>query len=157
MTFAAAGVNIIKVLQMQPEPSTGGFGKRQVLKGLYMSTLTVLLYALVVVVALLLIGIILVQPSKSGGMGAAFGGVGESVFGAQAGSHLTKATVIMTAVFFLVTLVLASLIGHGVNKGTTDGVTAALESTAAVSAVAPEAQPEAPAAQSAAPQAAEQK
>mgnify|MGYP003029322787 CR=1 FL=1 len=38
-----------------------------------MSTLTVLLYALVVVVALLLIGIILVQPSKSGGMGAAFG------------------------------------------------------------------------------------
>ncbi len=142
---------------MQPEPSTGGFGKRQVLKGLYMSTLTVLLYALVVVVALLLIGIILVQPSKSGGMGAAFGGVGESVFGAQAGSHLTKATVIMTAVFFLVTLVLASLIGHGVNKGTTDGVTAALESTAAASAVAPEAQPEAPAAQSAAPQAAEQK
>lgn len=157
MTFAAAGVNIIKVLQMQPEPSTGGFGKRQVLKGLYMSTLTVLLYALVVVVALLLIGIILVQPSKSGGMGAAFGGVGESVFGAQAGSHLTKATVIMTAVFFLVTLVLASLIGHGVNKGTADGVTAALESTAAASAVAPEAQPEAPAAQSAAPQAAEQK
>jgi preprotein translocase, secG subunit len=157
LTFAAAGVNIIKVLQMQPEPSTGGFGKRQVLKGLYMSTLTVLLYALVVVVALLLIGIILVQPSKSGGMGAAFGGVGESVFGAQAGSHLTKATVIMTAVFFLVTLVLASLIGHGVNKGTTDGVTAALESTAAASAVAPEAQPEAPAAQSAAPQAAEQK
>ena len=78
-----------------------------------MSTLTVLLYALVVVVALLLIGIILVQPSKSGGMGAAFGGVGESVFGAQAGSHLTKATVIMTAVFFLVTLVLASLIEHG--------------------------------------------
>ena len=140
---------------MQPEPSTGGFGKRQVLKGLYMSTLTVLLYALVVVVALLLIGIILVQPSKSGGMGAAFGGVGESVFGAQAGSHLTKATVIMTAVFFLVTLVLASLIGHGVNKGTTDG---ALESTAvSASAVAPEAQPEAPAAQSAAPQAAEQK
>ena len=158
MTFAAAGVNIIKVLQMQPEPSTGGFGKRQVLKGLYMSTLTVLLDALVVVVALLLIGIILVQPSKSGGMGAAFGGVGESVFGAQAGSHLTKATVIMTAVFFLVTLVLASLIGHGVNKGTTDGVTAALESTAvSASAVAPEAQPEAPAAQSAAPQAAEQK
>ncbi len=79
-----------------------------------MSTLTVLLYALVVVTALLLIGIILVQPSKSGGLGATFGGVGESVFGAQAGSHLTRATVIMTAVFFLITLILASLIGHGV-------------------------------------------
>ena len=43
-----------------------------------MSTLTVFLYALVVVVSLLLIGIILIQPSKSGGMGAAFGGVGDS-------------------------------------------------------------------------------
>ena len=98
----------------------------------FMSTLTVFLYALVVVVSLLLIGIILIQPSKSGGMGAAFGGVGESVFGGQAGSHLTRATVIMTAVFFLLTLVLASLIGHGVRMGRTDdGVTAALEAAAA--------------------------
>ena len=142
---------------MQPEPSTGGSGKRQVLKGLFMSTLTVLLYALVVVVALLLIGIILVQPSKSGGMGAAFGGVGESVFGAQAGSHLTKATVVMTAVFFLVTLVLASLIGHRVNKGAEDGVTSALENAAASApAAVPEASAEADA-QKAAPAAAEQK
>ena len=100
-----------------------------------MSTLTVFLYALVVVVSLLLIGIILIQPSKSGGMGAAFGGVGESVFGGQAGSHLTRATVIMTAVFFLLTLVLASLIGHGVRMGRSDdGVTAALEAAAAPAA-----------------------
>lgn len=106
-----------------------------------MSTLTVFLYALVVVVSLLLIGIILIQPSKSGGMGAAFGGVGESVFGGQAGSHLTRATVIMTAVFFLLTLVLASLIGHGVRMGRTDdGVTAALEASA-VPAVKTEAAP----------------
>jgi len=82
-----------------------------------MSVLVVFLYALTVVVSLLLIGIILIQPSKSGGMGAAFGGVGESVFGAKAGSHLTKATVIMTAIFFVITLVLAALIGHGVKIG----------------------------------------
>ena len=44
-----------------------------------MSVLIVFLYALVVVVSLLLIGLILIQPSKSGGMGAAFGGIGESV------------------------------------------------------------------------------
>ena len=44
-----------------------------------MEALTVSLYALVVVVALLLIGIILIQPSKSGGLGATFGGVGESL------------------------------------------------------------------------------
>lgn len=96
-----------------------------------MSILTVLLYALVVMVALLLIGVILIQPAKSGGMGAAFGGVGESVFGAQAGSHLTKATVVMTALFFLVTLILATLIGHGAGKANTDGVVSALESSAA--------------------------
>lgn len=93
-----------------------------------MSTLTVLLYALVVVISLLLIGIILVQPSKSGGLGATFGGIGESVFGAQAGSHLTRATVIMTAIFFLLTLILASLIGHGVKLNDQDrGVMQQLE------------------------------
>jgi len=73
----------------------------------------IFLYVLVVIISLLVIGIIMIQPSKSGGMGAAFGGIGESVFGAEAGSHLTKATVIMTSVFFLLALILASLIGHG--------------------------------------------
>jgi len=77
----------------------------------------IFLYILVVIISLLVIGIILIQPSKSGGMGAAFGGIGESVFGAEAGSHLTKATVIMTGVFFLLALILASLIGHGYRDG----------------------------------------
>ena len=78
-----------------------------------MTVLVVFLYALTAVAALLLIGLILIQPSKSGGMGAAFGGVGESAFGGRAGSHLTKATVVLTAIFFVVTLALAALIGHG--------------------------------------------
>ena len=82
-----------------------------------MSILVVFLYALVVVLSLLLIGIVLIQPAKSGGMGAAFGGIGESVFGGKAGSHLTKATVVMTALFFVLTLALAALIGHGVKLG----------------------------------------
>lgn len=81
-----------------------------------MGILTGVLYTLVVLVALLLIGLILIQPSKSGGLGATFGGVGESVFGAQAGSHLTKATVILASVFFLFSLLLATLIGHGAGK-----------------------------------------
>ena len=79
-----------------------------------MSVLLIFIYALVALVSLLLIGLILIQPSKSGGMGAAFGGIGESVFGGKAGSHLTKATVWMTAIFLVLTLVLAVLIGHGV-------------------------------------------
>ena len=79
-----------------------------------MAGLTVFLYVLVVLAAVLLIGLILIQPAKSGGMGAAFGGLGESVFGGKAGSHLTKATVWLTAIFFIIALALAALIGHGV-------------------------------------------
>lgn len=78
-----------------------------------MSVLLVFLYALVVLVSVLLIGIILIQPSKSGGMGSAFGGIGESVFGGKTGSHLTRATVWMIAAFLVLTLLLAVLIGHG--------------------------------------------
>ena len=77
-----------------------------------MGVITVILYALVVLAGLLLTGLILIQPSKSGGFGAVFGGVGESVFGARAGSHLTKATVVMTVIFFVLALALAAIIGH---------------------------------------------
>jgi protein translocase SecG subunit len=91
-----------------------------------MSVFIVFLYAVVVVLSLLLIGLVLIQPAKSGGMGAAFGGIGESVFGAKAGSHLTKATVVMTTLFFVLTLTLAALIGRGYYK-TKSNVAAKLE------------------------------
>lgn len=84
-----------------------------------MAGLTVFLYVLVVLASILLIGLILIQPAKSGGMGAAFGGIGESVFGGKAGSHLTKATVYLTAIFFIIALALAALIGHGVRLSAT--------------------------------------
>lgn len=79
---------------------------------MFINVIMVFLYTLLVVISLLLIGIVLIQPAKSGGMGAAFGGIGESVFGAKAGSHLTKATVVMTALFFVLALTLAALIGR---------------------------------------------
>lgn len=104
-----------------------------------MTILTVFLYVLVVLTALLLIGLILIQPSKSGGMGAAFGGIGESVFGAKAGSHLTKTTVVMTTIFFVVALALAALIGHGAKLGSdssNSGVLKELEKTHAEATVA---------------------
>ncbi|MBS1368598.1 MAG: preprotein translocase subunit SecG [Lentisphaeria bacterium] len=104
----------------------------------------VFLYVLVAIISLLVIGIILIQPSKSGGMGAAFGGIGESVFGAQVGSHLTKATVIMTGIFFLLALVLASLIGHGYrDDNSASAVTRQLEEAAAVELPKGEKAPEA--------------
>ena len=114
-----------------------------------MSVLIVFLYAWVVVVSLLLIGLILIQPSMSGGMGAAFGGIGESVFGGKAGSHLTKATVWLTAIFMVLALGLAILIGHGarIESGSSDierELSSAAKSaakTAAKPAAKPAAQP----------------
>ena len=81
-----------------------------------MDVITVVLYTLVIIVALLLIGLVLIQQSKGGGFGGSFGGVGESVFGAHAGSHLTKLTVILTTSFFVLTLLLAVIVGHS-NRG----------------------------------------
>ena len=66
-----------------------------------------------VIAALLLIGIILIQQSKSGGgLGALGGGMTESVFGTAAGNIITKTTVVLAAVFLGVTLVLAVLSGQ---------------------------------------------
>jgi len=81
-----------------------------------MGVITVVLYTLVIIVALLLIGLVLIQQSKGGGFGGSFGGVGESVFGAHAGNHLTKLTVILTTSFFVLTLLLAVIVGHR-NRG----------------------------------------
>ncbi len=99
------------------------------------NTVIIILYALVVLIAVLLTCLILIQPSKSGGgLGASFGGVGESVFGAHASSHLTKLTVIMITIFFVVGLALAVISGHAtkepksilqLEKGTAPAKTAA--------------------------------
>ena len=79
-------------------------------------TINVAIYAMVVIIAILLIGLVLIQPSKSGGgLGSAFGGAGESVFGAQAMSHLSKLTIVLMSVFFVLTLTLAIISGHKLN------------------------------------------
>ncbi len=59
---------------------------------------------------LLLIGLILLQKSKSEGLGLAFGaGAGESLFGGRAGNVLSKATVVVGIAFLANTLVLGVL------------------------------------------------
>lgn len=65
-----------------------------------------------VIIAVLLVLLILVQQSKDGGFGSAFGGMGESVFGVQATSHLAKLTVIFAGAFLFITLLLAVVTGH---------------------------------------------
>jgi len=85
-----------------------------------------------------LIGIILIQQSKSGGgLTAMGGGMTESVFGASAGNVLTKGTVTLAAVFLAATLALAIITGHrGPRRSVADGL--ALEAPAAKAAVTPE-------------------
>ena len=71
--------------------------------------LTALLLILEVLCSIMLIGIILMQKSKGGGLGgSAFGGGGgDSLFGARAGNVLTKLTVGLSIFFLVNTLVLA--------------------------------------------------
>lgn len=80
-----------------------------------------ILYVAVVLIALLLICLVLVQPSKGGGFGSAFGGIGESVFGAQAMSQLSKVTVVLLTLFFILTLILAVMTGHRSKAASTEG------------------------------------
>jgi preprotein translocase subunit SecG len=54
--------------------------------------------------------VIMMQRSKQEGLGAAFGGgFTESVWGAQTSNVLVKATVVLAATFFIVSIVLARL------------------------------------------------
>ena len=70
--------------------------------------LTALLLVIEVLVSLLLIGVILIQKSKGGGLGgSAFGGGGESLFGVRTGNVLTKLTITLSIIFLANTLLLA--------------------------------------------------
>ena len=87
-----------------------------------MEFLRILLIIVEVLCCFLLTGLILLQKSKSEGLGMAFGaGAGESLFGARAGNVLSKATVILGIVFMANTLVLGVLFAQK-DKGLMDGV-----------------------------------
>jgi preprotein translocase subunit SecG len=69
--------------------------------------LKALLIVVEVLSCLLLIGLVLLQKSKSEGLGLAFGaGTGESLFGARAGNVLSKVTVTLGVVFMACSLAL---------------------------------------------------
>lgn len=61
-----------------------------------------------VFVCMVLIGVVLLQQGKGGGMGAAFGGATTQVFGGRgAGNILTRATAICAGLFMLTSVYLA--------------------------------------------------
>lgn len=84
-----------------------------------MSFIIPLLIVVEVICCLMLIGLVLLQKSKSEGLGMAFGaGAGESLFGARAGNVLSKATVVLGIVFLVNTLALGMLFAQ--NEGDSD-------------------------------------
>lgn len=64
-----------------------------------------------VIVCLMLMLVVLIQPGKSGGLGAALGGAGaQQIFGGRgAGNFLTRTTWIAASVFFVTSITLAYL------------------------------------------------
>ena len=76
-----------------------------------MAVIRTLLIILEAACSLALIGLILLQKSKDGGLGLAFGAGGgnDSLFGARAGNVLTRATVGIGIVFLVNTLILGML------------------------------------------------
>src|SRR5699024_2391271 len=81
-----------------------------------------------VLVALTLVGLILVHHGKGADAGAAFGsGASGTVFGAQGSANfLSRATAVLAAVFFAVSLALAYLINTDTGP-TTESVTSQLQ------------------------------
>ncbi len=76
-----------------------------------------LLLVVFVIVCLLMTLMVMMQRPKQEGLGAAFGGgVTDQVFGAQTTSALQRGTIYLGSAFFIISLLLAVLIGHQ-NKG----------------------------------------
>lgn len=94
-----------------------------------------LLLAIDVIVCLLLIFLTLMQRPKNEGLGAAFGGgMTENIFGAQTTNVLAKATRILAAAFFVITLGLAVLNARLANSPSAVQARLAAKTTPAASA-----------------------
>lgn len=88
-----------------------------------MVVIRTLLIILEAACSLALIGLILLQKSKSEGLGMAFGSGGnDSLFGARAGNVLTKATVTIGIVFLVNTLVLGMMFAGSAGQSLMDRV-----------------------------------
>lgn len=88
-----------------------------------MNVFRTLLVVLEAACCLSLMGLILLQKSKSEGLGMAFGGGGnDSLFGARAGNVLTKATIGIGILFLANTMVLGILFTGSASESLMDQV-----------------------------------
>jgi preprotein translocase subunit SecG len=70
-----------------------------------------LVSALLLIVGLLLIGLVLIQRGKGGGLSGAFGGAGgSSAFGSRAGDTFTRITIYFAAVWLLLIMGLIKMV-----------------------------------------------
>ena len=101
-----------------------------------------LLIILTAACSLALIGLILLQKSKDGGLGMAFGAGGnDSLFGARAGNVLTKATVVIGIIFLVLVLILGLMFSGSADRSLMDSAAPAMPPLSAP----PPAMPEIPA------------
>jgi len=107
-------------------------------------------------VCLVLMGVVLLQQGKGGGMGSAFGGASAQVFGGSgAGNILTRMTAICAGIFMLTSVTLAYMSSSGdralrdriamENSKKNDRGTKRESSSAPSASAAPSAAPSAPA------------
>ena len=76
--------------------------------------MTIFLTIVHLIVCAMLMGVVLLQQGRGGGMGAAFGGAGSQVFGGGgAGNLLTRATAVAATIFMLTSVGLAWLSSTG--------------------------------------------
>jgi preprotein translocase subunit SecG len=86
-----------------------------------MEVIRTLLIILEAACCLALIGLVLLQKSKSEGLGMAFGGGGnDSLLGARAGNVLTKATIGIGILFLVNTLVLGMMFAGSADSSLMD-------------------------------------
>lgn len=82
-----------------------------------MSFLMGFLLVVHILVCLLLIGVVLIQRGEGGSLMSAFASQSQTVFGSQAINVFVKATWVLGALFFFLSLVLANWYSHKVGGG----------------------------------------
>lgn len=74
-----------------------------------MSGISIVLLVFFIIVALLIVGLVLLQNEEGDSLGGLFSGGSNSAFGSRSGNILTRATYTLITIFFVVTFFLAWL------------------------------------------------
>lgn len=74
-----------------------------------MSGISIALLVLFIVIALLIVGLVLLQNEEGDSLGGLFSGGSNSAFGSRSGNVLTKATYTLITIFFVISFFLAWL------------------------------------------------